>query len=186
MLSSGHVNPHPPDPRAPILKAPEHEIGDILIKLDHLRKTELEAAALDYVDEVANRPDVRLEFLIQPGEAFFQNNYVVLHGRTEFEDDEDEVEEELRARESAAASGNDKDASERTQQVSEKTIPPPAEENIAQPTNQKQAAKSEEEKKVVEEPHRDTSKASAESVSKPQGDEGGELVPRASHDAKAN
>jgi len=50
-------------------------------------KTELEAAALDYVDEVANRPDVRLEFLIQPGEAFFQNNYVVLHGRTEFEDD---------------------------------------------------------------------------------------------------
>jgi len=105
---------------------------------------------------------------------------------SELEDDEDEVEEELRARESAAASGNDKDASERTQQVSEKTIPPPAEENIAQPTNQKQAAKSEEEKKVVEEPHRDTSKASAESVSKPQGDEGGELVPRASHDAKAN
>merc|ERR1712093_837595 len=69
-----------------------------------------------------------------------------------------ELEDELRARESAAASGNDKDASERTQQVSEKTIPPPAEE-----------------KKVVEEPHRDTSKASAESVSKPQGDEGGEL-----------
>jgi hypothetical protein len=42
---------------------------------------------LDYVDEVANRADVRLEFLIEPGEAVFQNNYVVLHGRTAFEDD---------------------------------------------------------------------------------------------------
>ena len=37
-------------------------------------KTELEAAALDYVDEVANRPDVRLEFLIQPGDALFRGS----------------------------------------------------------------------------------------------------------------
>ncbi|PVH76772.1 hypothetical protein DL98DRAFT_517763 [Cadophora sp. DSE1049] len=107
---------------------------------------------------------------------------------SELEDGEDEVEEELRARESAAASGDEKDTSERTQQVSDKPTPPPTEEKKpAQPTEQKQQGQPSGEKKLVEEPHRDTSKATAESVGKPQGDEGGELVPKASHDAtKAN
>lgn len=48
----------------------------------------LELAALDYIDEVAQREDVMLEFALEPGEAMFFNNYVVLHARTAFEDDE--------------------------------------------------------------------------------------------------
>lgn len=47
----------------------------------------LELAALDYVDEVARRPDVMLEFALEPGEAMFFNNYLVMHARTAFEDD---------------------------------------------------------------------------------------------------
>ena len=47
----------------------------------------LELAALDYLDEVARRPDVMLEFVLEPGEAMFYNNYLVMHARTAFEDD---------------------------------------------------------------------------------------------------
>ena len=46
-----------------------------------------EQAALDYVDEVARRPDVMLEFTLEPGEAMFYNNFLVMHARTAFEDD---------------------------------------------------------------------------------------------------
>ncbi|MEM8686453.1 MAG: TauD/TfdA family dioxygenase [Pseudomonadota bacterium] len=49
--------------------------------------SELQRRALDYFDEVARREDVMLEFLIEPGQAVFQNNYVVLHARSAFEDD---------------------------------------------------------------------------------------------------
>ncbi|KAH7355156.1 hypothetical protein BKA65DRAFT_497782 [Rhexocercosporidium sp. MPI-PUGE-AT-0058] len=101
---------------------------------------------------------------------------------SELEDDEDEVEEELRARESAVASGDEASNpdTEQIQQVSDKVTP--------QATAEKKPAQPAEEKNVVEEPHKDTSKATAESVAKSQpGDEGGELVPKASHDAtKAN
>ncbi len=51
--------------------------------------SELERRALDYFDEVARREDVMLQFLIEPGSAVFQNNYVVLHARSAFEDDID-------------------------------------------------------------------------------------------------
>ena len=47
----------------------------------------LERAALDYVDEVAHRPGVMLEFTLEPGEAMFYNNFLVMHARTAFEDD---------------------------------------------------------------------------------------------------
>lgn len=49
--------------------------------------SELQRRALDYFDDVAKREDVMLEFLIEPGQAVFQNNYVVLHARNAFEDD---------------------------------------------------------------------------------------------------
>ena len=48
---------------------------------------EIERAALDCVDEVAHRPDVMLEFTLEPGEAMFYNNFLVMHARTAFEDD---------------------------------------------------------------------------------------------------
>lgn len=49
--------------------------------------TALEREAIDYFDAVANSPDTYLEFMIEPGEAIFLNNFTVLHARTEFEDD---------------------------------------------------------------------------------------------------
>ena len=49
--------------------------------------SELQRRALDFFDETAKREDIMLEFLIEPGQAVFQNNYVVLHARSAFEDD---------------------------------------------------------------------------------------------------
>lgn len=45
--------------------------------------------ALAYFDEVAHRPDVMLEFVLQPGEMTFLNNFTVLHSRGRFLDHED-------------------------------------------------------------------------------------------------
>lgn len=45
--------------------------------------------ALDYFEEVANRDDVKLTFTLEPGEAIFFNNCVLVHNRTSFEDHPD-------------------------------------------------------------------------------------------------
>ncbi len=52
-------------------------------------KTELETEALDYLDEIAHSEEFRLNFMMEPGEIAFFNNYVVLHTRTEFFDSAD-------------------------------------------------------------------------------------------------
>jgi len=44
--------------------------------------------ALDLFEGLANSRDIYLEFMLEPGEALFQNNFVTLHARTAFEDDE--------------------------------------------------------------------------------------------------
>ena len=44
-------------------------------------------AALDYFDTVAHRDDVMTEFMLEPGEAVFYNNYFVMHARAAFTDD---------------------------------------------------------------------------------------------------
>jgi Taurine catabolism dioxygenase TauD, TfdA family len=46
----------------------------------------LERAALDEFDRLAADPEFALEFRLEPGEACFLNNYVLLHARTGFED----------------------------------------------------------------------------------------------------
>ena len=51
--------------------------------------TDWEVAALDYFAEVAARPDVKLEFTMEPGEGIFFNNCTMLHTRTAFEDHPD-------------------------------------------------------------------------------------------------
>jgi TfdA family taurine catabolism dioxygenase TauD len=56
---------------------------------------EEEVAALDYFDEVAARPDVRLEFTLEPGELIFFNNCTMLHNRTAFEDHPDPAKKRL-------------------------------------------------------------------------------------------
>lgn len=48
-----------------------------------------EIAALDCFDAIANRPDVCLRFVVEPGTAIFFNNWTVLHGRAAFEDGDD-------------------------------------------------------------------------------------------------
>src|SRR5262249_43980424 len=42
--------------------------------------------ALDRLDEVLNRPALRAEFALEPGQVFFINNRWILHNRTTFED----------------------------------------------------------------------------------------------------
>ena len=42
--------------------------------------------ALDQFDAVANRRELRVEFMLQPGQMFFINNRWILHNRTAFED----------------------------------------------------------------------------------------------------
>jgi hypothetical protein len=48
-----------------------------------------ELAALDYFEEVGRRDDVQLRFMLEPGQAIFFNNCVMLHNRTSFEDAEE-------------------------------------------------------------------------------------------------
>jgi hypothetical protein len=45
--------------------------------------------ALTYFATVAARPDIHLEFLLDPGEIMMTNNFVVLHARTEFKNSEE-------------------------------------------------------------------------------------------------
>ena len=45
-----------------------------------------ERAALDYVDELTERADIRLDMDLIPGDMQLCNNYTILHSRTGFED----------------------------------------------------------------------------------------------------
>jgi Taurine catabolism dioxygenase TauD, TfdA family len=51
---------------------------------------EAELAVLDRFEEVTKRPELMLEFTLQPGEMYVINNYTILHARTAFEDFEEE------------------------------------------------------------------------------------------------
>lgn len=46
--------------------------------------TEMELEALDFMDAMTQRPDLRLDFMLEPGDMEFANNYTTLHSRTEF------------------------------------------------------------------------------------------------------
>lgn len=53
-----------------------------------LAYTPLERRALDCFDRLATDPELAFEFQLEPGEAYFLNNYVLLHARSAFEDHE--------------------------------------------------------------------------------------------------
>ena len=55
-------------------------------KMGYAQYTELETAALAYMDSLAHRPDLRLDMALERGDMQFINNYTTLHARTEFED----------------------------------------------------------------------------------------------------
>ncbi len=48
--------------------------------------TPAQTEALDRLDEVLNRPALRAEFSLEPGQVYFINNRWILHNRTAFED----------------------------------------------------------------------------------------------------
>ncbi|HXJ84165.1 MAG TPA: TauD/TfdA family dioxygenase [Candidatus Methylomirabilis sp.] len=48
--------------------------------------TTIEREALDYLDEVTRRPDLRLDMDLEPGDMQLCNNYTILHSRTGFVD----------------------------------------------------------------------------------------------------
>ncbi len=50
----------------------------------------LDREILDFVEATSERPDMLLEFVLQPGEMVLFNNYTILHARTAFEDFEEE------------------------------------------------------------------------------------------------
>lgn len=55
-------------------------------RLGHAHYSELESAALDCMDALANDPDMRLDMMLERGDMQFINNYTTLHARTAFED----------------------------------------------------------------------------------------------------
>ena len=62
---------------------------DLAVEEGHVALTEAELRALDTMDEISNRPDVRLNFIQEPGEIVLANNCLLLHTRTAFEDSDD-------------------------------------------------------------------------------------------------
>lgn len=83
--------------RVPVLSESEGEISVVYLRAymemaareTGVPLTELEVEALNYFEEVSNRADVKLTFTLEPGEAIFFNNCVMLHNRTAFEDHPD-------------------------------------------------------------------------------------------------
>jgi len=53
---------------------------------------EAELAVLDHFEAVTKRPELMLEFTLQPGEMYFINNYTIRHARTAFDDCDAEEE----------------------------------------------------------------------------------------------
>lgn len=83
-----------PTAQVPVI---EERAGEVLyrylrywIEAGHARAgeplTAAQAAALDLLDAVLSRPELRAEFDLRPGQMFFINNRWILHNRTAFED----------------------------------------------------------------------------------------------------
>ena len=54
--------------------------------------TDVQSRALEKVLEVVSRPEMRVEFSLEPGQMLFTNNHWILHNRTAFEDHQDLAE----------------------------------------------------------------------------------------------
>lgn len=55
-------------------------------KMGYAKYDDLETAALEYMDELVNCEDLRLDMMLERGDMQFINNYTTLHARTAFED----------------------------------------------------------------------------------------------------
>ena len=56
---------------------------------DELAWMDAQQEALNFVQEIANRPELRLTMMFQEGDMQFVNNHTILHSRTAFEDYEE-------------------------------------------------------------------------------------------------
>lgn len=56
---------------------------------EELALTDVQREALDMLQEVCNRPELRLSMMMQEGDMQFLNNHAILHAREAFEDHED-------------------------------------------------------------------------------------------------
>ena len=56
---------------------------------EHLALSDIQRQALDHVQEVAERPELRLAMELQEGDMQFLNNHAILHARSEYEDHEE-------------------------------------------------------------------------------------------------
>ena len=57
-----------------------------------------ERAALDALEEIAERPEYKLTFKLQPGDMLLTHNYVCMHKRSNFVDDPDPARNRLMLR----------------------------------------------------------------------------------------
>ena len=62
---------------------------DLAVEEGHVSLTASELEALDYFEELSNRPDIRIDIMMEPGELLFVNNCLILHSRTAFDDSDD-------------------------------------------------------------------------------------------------
>jgi hypothetical protein len=83
--------------KVPVLSEWENELSVVFLRsyiemsAEELGQelTEIELEALDYFEAVAASDEFKLTFTLEPGEAIFFNNCILLHNRTSFEDDPD-------------------------------------------------------------------------------------------------
>ena len=59
---------------------------DLAVEEGHVDLSDGEREALDFMDSVCNRPEVRLDFRLESGDFALTNNCVLLHTRTAFDD----------------------------------------------------------------------------------------------------
>lgn len=52
--------------------------------------SQVEIEALDVFDSIMQKPELRLDMMLEPGDLQFANNYAVLHSRTAFEDHDEQ------------------------------------------------------------------------------------------------
>ena len=62
---------------------------DLAVDEGYYELSERELEALDYFEEIAARPDLCLNMMLEPGQAIITNNCLLLHNRTAFEDSAD-------------------------------------------------------------------------------------------------
>ncbi len=62
---------------------------DLAVQEGHVQLSDIELEALDFLEAVTERDDVKLEFMMEPGELSIANNCLLLHNRSAFENARD-------------------------------------------------------------------------------------------------